>query len=188
MGFTVVELVVVIVVVTVLAGMIVPRLVGAGGAAQLQEAARRLVIAAGYARDFAAAHRRACRLVLEPGADGSPRYDLTCQASPERDPNDYRPLRRGIGKPQPLGEGVRFGKIRIDRQGWSAGAGGGEAGRDDQPNGITFDPTGRADAAVVALTDGRRTISMLVSPSTGRARLVEGEVDELPNDRIDLDE
>ena len=187
-GFTIVELVVVIVVVTVLAGMIVPRLVGAGGAAQLREAARRLVIAAGYARDFAAAHRCACRLVLASSADGAPRYALVYQASPERNPNDYRPLRKGIGKPQPLGEGIRFSKVRIDLQRWSGGPDGPEAAGEDQPDGITFEPTGRADAAIVALTDGRRTISMLVSPSTGRARLVEGEVDELPNDRIDLDD
>jgi len=86
----------------------------------------------------------------------------------------------GIGKAEGLGTGIEFGRVRIR---------GLDPNADRKPtNAILFRPTGRADAAVVEITDGRRTWSLLVAPHTGRVELVRGTVPELPDDRVDLDE
>ncbi len=176
-AFTIVELIVVIVVMAVFAGMIAPRLWGAGRASKLRASARRVFVTAQYARDFAATHRCDCRLVLDP-AKGE--YYLAYQPDPQRRPGEFRRLQGGPGKGEYLGEGVRFGLVRAE----SPFRG------DEAPRGnhyITFHPSGQSAAAVVQITDGRQTYSILVFPSRGQSRLVEGPVTQLPNDRWDLD-
>jgi len=176
-GFTLVELIVVIVIVSVLATMIAPRLYTATGSARLRSSASRLLVTAQYARSFAATHRCACRLLIDP-AEG--RYGLTCQYDPEAQPDEFRPLRTGVGKAESLAPGLRFSKLWIKRQDREETS--------QQVGCITFRPSGQADAAVVEITDGRRRVSMLLGPCTGQAELVEGIVQQLPNDRVDLDE
>ena len=176
-AFTIVEMVVVIVLVAVLAGMIAPRLGGAGQGAKLRASARRFFVTAQYARDFAATHRCDCRVVLDP-AKGE--YYLIYQPDPQRRPSEFRRIRGGPGKGEQLGEGVRFGLVRSESPFRRDGA-----IRKDR--GITFHPSGQSDAAVVQITDGRGTYSLLVFPSRGQSKLVEKAVTKLPNDRLDLD-
>lgn len=176
-AFTLVELIVVTVLVVVLAGMIAPRLFGAGRSASLQAAARRVQVAAQYARDYAATHRRICRLELNP-KEG--RFQLVAQADPEHKPGEYQPLRGGLGRVETLNEPVRFSRVQVQPYPPSE-----EPATKDRR--ISFYPIGRSDAAVVQLTDGRRTVSVLVFPSRGRCKLIEGAADELPDDRMDLD-
>lgn len=175
-GFTLVEVVVVIVIVAVLAAMIVPRLAGGASARQLRESARKLLTTAQYARDYAARHRRACRLVID-SAQG--RYGLIRQVAPESSPNEFRPL-TGVGRAVHLERPLRFERVRIQPRPHLTGM-------NPRRDCITFDSMGQADAAVVEITDGTRSISLLVAPSTGRARLVNGVPDKLPSDRKDLD-
>ncbi len=177
-AFTLVELVVVVVIVAVLATMIVPRVRGAASSARLRASARRLLVAAKYARDFAVRHRCECRLVIDTAKQ---QYALGYQEDAEHDPGKFRALHTGVGRREYLGEGVRFAKVSIDpRPGADVDV--------ERRDCIAFTPLGEADAAVVQITDGRRTYSMTVAPGSGRARLIEGTVNELPNDREDLDE
>ena len=177
-GFTLVETIIVIVLVAVLATMAIPRLSGATGAGRLRESARRLAVTARYARDFAVTRRSNCRLVIDATEH---RYALTFQSDPQHRPNEFLPMRTGIGKGERLTEPLRFEKVWIVERARPVLT----TSRTDC---ITFDAMGQADPAVVAITDGRCTYSMLVAPSSGKTRLVEGPVDELPNDRQDLDE
>ena len=173
-GFTLVEVTVVVVIVAVLAGMIVPRLVGSLASSQLREAARGLLIATRYARDFAVTHRCCCRVRLIPAERKSV---VECQTDPQRRPNEYEPIQGGIFRFSALPEQVRFGRVRIEAA----------EQRAEEPDCITFRPTGGCEAAVIELTDGRRGYSLLVFPNTGRTRLVQGAVESLPGDREDLD-
>jgi hypothetical protein len=157
--------------------MVVPRLHSATGSAQLRTSAARLLVAARYARDLAVTHRCACLLVIDSDEQC---YGLLCQVDPEHRPGEFRPFRTGIGKSERLGGQLRFGKVWIDRCG--------PDGLGRHADGITFTPTGGADAAVIQITDGRRTVSIVVAPNTAQVKLVEGAVAELPNDRVDLDE
>jgi len=168
---------VVIAVIAVLAGMIVPRLHGSAEGARLQTAASRLLSAARYARAFATTRREPCRLLLDTDEH---RYVLARVEQTTAAPARLAPMRMGIGKAEGLGKGIGFGRVRIRPRD-------GDDGR-EPAHAIVFTPTGRADAAVVEVTDGRRTYSLLVAPHTGRVELVRGTVSELPDDRVDLDE
>ena len=179
-GFTLVEMIVVVVIVSVLTAMIVPQMYRARGWG-LRQSARRLLVTAQYAREFAATRRYTCRLIIDREEQ---QYSLAQQKDPEGDPNEFVPLKVSLGKTERLGEGLRFGRIRIEPQ-----KGRGERGeKAEQANYISFEPSGQADAAVLEITDGEGTCSVLVMPHTGYARLIEGVSDELPNDRLDLDE
>ena len=177
-GFTLVELIVVVAIVSVLAGMIAPRMYNLSGSARLRQSSRRFLATARYARDFAATRRCKCRLTIDTKEQG---YTLTRQKDAEHDPNEFVPLEASLAKPQRLPDGLRFGSLRIEPALPRPQA-------DANADYIDFDPTGRADAAVVEITDGQGVYSVLVTPYTGYARLVEGSAKELPNDRMDLDE
>ena len=176
-GFTLVELIVVVVIITVMTSMVAPRLSGATGRRQLRASARQLMVAAQYARNYAVTHRCACRIVFD--RDGR-RYNLAYQVDPEHRPGEFEPLPHSIGKVHHLVDGLRFSKIWIEPKGRPDGT-------LPQRDSITFYPVGRCDAAVIEITDGASTYSMLVSPASGRARLVAAPVSELPNDQRDLD-
>lgn len=178
-GFTLVELVVVVAIVAVLAGMTVPRLASVT-AGQAREDAARLLASARLARDHAATRRTRTRLMLD--AEQGP-FAVACEGTGEQ-AGRFVPLPGGLGRPVSLGKGVRFERWTISPRPDAAGE---EAMEPSGPQSfVTFTPAGQADAAVVPLTDGRRTFSLLVSPG-GQTRLVAQAVDELPSDRIDLD-
>ena len=172
-GFTLVEMIVVVAIVGVLAGMIVPRLTGASGATKLRVPARQLLALARYARDYAATRCCRCRLRI----DRSARCFGLLRPDEDGDADDFRPLKSPAGRPITLPPNVRFGQVRIA----------------DSPDGteqrdaITFHPDGSGDGAIVEITDGRHTYSLVVLPDTGRLRLIEGRVNEPPTERIDLD-
>ena len=177
-GFTIVELIVVLIVVAVLAGMIAPRMLGARGPARLRQHTRSFLATARYARDFAVTRRRKCRLTIDAAKQT---YILTQQSSAEHDPNEFVSLSANLGKTQRLPDGLRFGPLRVEPLP-------GRPKTDLRADYIDFDSTGRADSAVVQITDGTRVYSVVIAPHTARARLVEDAVTKLPNDRLDLDE
>ncbi len=57
----------------------------------------------------------------------------------------------------------------------------------DIEGGIVFRPNGTADNAVIQLGDGKVHYTVMISGGTGRARLFEGEAEQLQTDQIDLD-
>ncbi len=181
-GFTLVEIIVVVVIIAVLATMIVPSLSAGSSSSKLRGSARQLLVAAQYARDYAATRRRKCRLTIDLDQQ---QYALTFQSAPQHNPSEFvpLPLATGLGRTQRLSQGVRFVKVWVEpRKGHD---------QPDQPpkqlNYITFEPNGQADAAVLEITNGRQTYSVLIVPHTGYAKLIEGTTRALPNDRLDLD-
>ena len=177
-GFTLVELIVVVAIVSVLAGMIAPRVYNLSGSARLRGSSRRFLATVRYARDYAATRRCKCRLTIDTKEQA---YTLTRQEDAEHDPNKFVPLEASLAKPQQLPDGLRFGSLRIEPSP--------SRPQDDaHADYIDFDPTGRADAAVIEITDGQGVYSILVMSYTGNAKLIEGLAKELPNNRLDLDE
>ncbi len=179
-GFTLVEILVVVVIIAVLAAMIIPGMYAGRGLAQLRGSARQVLVAAQYARDFATTRRSKCRLTID---QNQQRYALTFQQDPQHNPSQFVPLATALGKPRRLSEGLRFAKVWIQpRQTYNQ--------NEQTPinlDYITFDPNGQADAAALEITNGQQTFSVLIAPYTAYAKLIEGTVSELPNNRIDLD-
>ena len=177
-AFTLVELIVVVAIIAVLAALIAPRMFGLRGPARLRQHTRSFLATARYARDYAVTRRRKCRLTIDTAKQT---YVLTQQKDAEHDPIEFVALNANLGKAQQLPDGLRFGPLRVEPLP-------GRPKTDLRTDYIDFDPTGRADSAVVQITDGTRTYSVVIAPHTARARLVENAVSKLPNDRLDLDE
>jgi len=174
-AFTLVELTVVMAIIAVLAAMIVPQLAGRSSSMELEQAARDLLLAARYAREYAATRRCECQLRIDASAG---RYALARADAAADSSGEFVALKTAVVKPKTLPPQVRFGRVRITSA----------LGRDvETSNCITFRPDGRCDAAVAEITNGRRVYSLIILPDSGRAKLVEGAVTEPPDERIDLD-
>lgn len=194
-GFTLIEAVVVVVLMVVLGGMVVMSLAGTMETAGLRESARRLLVSAQYARAYAATRATRCRLVLDTQTQ---RFYLEHEVDPIQQPGQFEPITQDLMRPQTLERGVRFGAIYIESQqaAESADTASDVApaataatvdGTTAQAAAVTFSPNGSADAAIIELTNGRRSGSIRIAPTTGRAEWVDGQADEMLSDRYDLD-
>ncbi len=176
-GFTLIEMIVVMVIISVLATMIVPGMYSGRSSAKLRGSAQQLLVAARHARDFATTRRRKCRLMIDLEKQ---QYALAFQKDPQRNPSEFVPLQTGLGKVQGLGKGLHFGRVWIEPR----------KGHNEPPeniNYITFEPNGQADAAVLEISNDKQTYTIMIAPYTGYAKLIEGTTDAMPNDRLDLD-
>jgi Tfp pilus assembly protein FimT len=170
-----VELMVVMAVIALLAGMTVPRMWAGSRRARLRGACQRLMLAAQYARDYAVTRRCQTRLVIN-ADEGT--YAV---AAPTGENGEYEPLADGPGRPEALGEGLGFAQVLIDPC---------AAPLDEVDQGgliVRFQPSGQADAAVVQVRDEQETYSVTVQPATARVRVVAAEVTDMPLGRVDLD-
>jgi Tfp pilus assembly protein FimT len=172
-AFTLVEMTVVMILVVILVGMTVPMLAGAAGARRCKEQATALLTAARFAREYAVTRRVPCRMTID-AAGGE--ATLQKQDQDAAGAETFVSIGLGWGKPVVLTNGVRFGRVQITP---AEGASGGST--------VTFRPTGEADAAIIEITDGRWTFTLVILPTSGRARLLEGADRGIPNDRVDLD-
>jgi len=192
-GFTLIELIVVVGIIVLLAGLAAPAL-GSLTGANAREAAGRLAGGMRYLFDTAALRRATCRLALDPAtrtwwaecAEGAatiekdPRAreddeELASRFSDEKDAETRRLLAktrfgafsdRLVARRELPGK-AGFGKIHVE-------------GRDDAGTGtayVYFFPGGRAQRAVVPVVDGSNVYSIVVEPFTGRARVVNGPVE-----------
>ena len=173
-GFTVVEVMVVVVIIGAMTALVVPRFSGRLGAAKLRQSAQHLLLAARYARQVSVTRRVECRLTINAKENA---FAVMYEPKPISEPQVFAELRgHGVRKTE-LGGDIKFGSGLIDTH------------EDESvPEGvIRFDPMGSATAAVIQLTNGEQVWSVVIEPTTGRAALVRGQVSELANDREDLD-
>jgi len=182
-AFTLIEVMVVVVVIGVLSAVLLPGLGGPLARRKLAGAASDLHLAMRHLQEVAVLNRRTCRLLLQPASGGDAgRYAAEFQAV-ELDAEAAFETLKDVALPATtLPGGIRFGDLRL------APEAGGAPGVPDRGAAVRFFADGSADAALVPLTDGRAVWSVVVAPNTGRARLVEGTVDQVPGGREDLDE
>jgi type II secretion system protein H len=179
-GFTLVEIVVVLLIMSVLVTLVGVSLSGATGGVALKESAGQLQQALRYARYYAAIHNCECRVSLARTAGA---YELTCRADPEKD--DFVPLPAGERRNR-LNDRVHFAAIIIRPRDAGASADAGEAAAENLDV-ITFQPTGECDGANIVLTDGRTAYTLVVSPTSGNVELRKGAQTDMSSGREDLD-
>ncbi len=175
-AFTLIELMVVVAVIAVLAGMAITSFGGSLDNARLESSVDRLHAQMRYAHRYAVMHQCVCRVVFVlDDSDAGPGYQIEVESTDPDSQDTYVAIRSGVGKPVQLSGKVRFAEVMIDNS------------TDIGQYIITFQPTGEATAAAIQLTDGKRTWSVVVEPNTGRSRIVEQAVSQMPNLREDLD-
>jgi prepilin-type N-terminal cleavage/methylation domain-containing protein len=185
-AFTLVEIVVVLLIMSVVLTMVGVSLSGATGGVAIRESAGQLQASLRYARYYAAIHNCECRVSFTRAAGV---YELTCRTDSEKD--EFSPMPAGERRNR-LNERVRFAAIVIrprDPRGAGEPQDAGESGEPAaaNPDVITFLPTGECDAANIVLTDGRTAYTLVVAPTSGNVELRKGAVTDMSGGREDLD-
>lgn len=171
-----------VVIIGVLSAVLLPGLGGSLARRKLAGAAGDLHLAMRHLQDVAVLNRRTCRLVVQRATGGEPgRYIAEFQELDLEGDTPFATLKDPALPTTVLSQGLRFGDLQMAPEAQDApGVPSGGAA-------IRFFADGSADAAVVALTDGQAVWSVVVTPNTGRARLIRGAVDQVPGGREDLD-
>jgi len=179
LGFTLAELLAVIVIITFLAGATGGIYIGTYERRVLEKASRELLLAAKYARLIAIEQQKPCKMNLD---DQKNCFYLTTEVLVAATSRPEEIVINNIyHRPVQLPEGVTFEDITIEwGEAFSYGAG-------DQPKIIVFAANGTASAAMVQIGNGKRHYTLSISPATARATLTFGAGDSLDADTIDLD-
>lgn len=167
-GFTLLELVAVMVVISAVGVLVLPRLAGGRARDRVMAQARTVVSLAKSARARAAGEGRAYLLVIDPAAGQvrlARRRDPLAEAADPEDPERERlDSAQSWSRPVPFERGVMVAEAQVQ----------GVTLLLVDPFAITFRPTGEADAALVVFesAEGDR-VGVSVEPVLGRATIVE---------------
>jgi len=177
-GFTLVEVLVVIALIALIAGVGAGLYKGTYEGLVVKRAARDFYLAAKYARMLAIERQKPCRLILD---DEENRYALMMdEMNADSGEIEEQAVRDFYFRPVQLAGNVKFEGINIT----SADAG---ENYDEQSRTIVFSPDGTSQAAVIQIGDGKTHYTASVSPATGRVRVQFGQADNLEAQIVDLD-
>jgi type II secretion system protein H len=181
-GFTLVEILVVIMLIAIVASAAGGFYSGPYKRMQVHKGARDVLLAAKYARAAAVEQQKQVKLVVEAESRKiSVRVENwdeeTSQASESEVKNQY-------WRTTALGGDAQFEVVTVDRSDVDAGV------RVDAPGETTvaFRPDGSAENAVIQVGDGMKHYTIIVSGTTGIARVIEGTTQDVKSDTVDLDE
>lgn len=170
-GFTLLELIVVLAMMGILAGMIVPRMGRGMDVRELQATAARLAATAKTARELAIARQETCALELELGRGG---YAL---AVPDREGRErWQALHTSWAKQLLLPDGITFGGLRTPE---------GEVAHSGTQY-VQFRPDGTCTGAAVRVQRGDHVLQVIVHPHSGRVSWGPPESTDFLSDQIDL--
>ncbi len=177
-GFTLIEVMVVVIVISVLAGLLIPNLSASQQRNELRSAADQLQVMARFAHERAVRRGVDHRVVLlPPGTQNGPGFRVEAVVDDDNAAEGYGIVSVGNLRPTKLPERVVFDHVLIAE----------ETRVPDGRRMIHFRAAGDADAAAVVLRSGDRAFTVLVWPNTGRVQRVPEAVPRLPNGREDLD-
>jgi type II secretion system protein H len=177
-GFTLVEIMLVVVLIALLAGVAGALYGGTLKRMAVERSARELLLAAKYARMAAVEEQRPSLMNFD---EHNGRFYVSMIAI---DANSGQRIdtavRNPYSRPVQMPEGVRFETIRVS-----------SAGQSDYQSGeqktIWFGPDGTGESAVIIIGNGTSHATISISGATGRARLMLERVDDPNSDVYDMD-
>lgn len=161
-GFTLYEVVIVLVVILVVSGVVVPSITGFLPAVRVRKAGDELLATFSKARTDAVLKSRRFRVVFtkEPAA-----YRLEYEPDPMNEPATFRRIPGEWGANTELPEGVTISSLE-----------GAEPDEETSEDCLEFSPDGTAPAATIVLEhEGGEKVTIEIDPADGRARVVEPE-------------
>ena len=175
-GFTIVELLVVITIIALLAGIGGGFHIGTYKRMLVEKTARDLFLAAKYARIMAIEKQKSCRLALDTTNGGFfLSYD---EFNEETGKTEQTVVRDMYSKPVELASAVKFEDVQITSIGLE------EA---EETTEIVFLPNGTAQSAVIQIGDGENHYTVSIYAATGKAAVKPGTVEEVEIKTVDLD-
>jgi type II secretion system protein H len=163
---------VVLAVITVLAGMIVPRMGGSTGRRELQEAAQRFAQTARTVRELAVARQQVCALEIDLDRGG---YSVATQAG-QNGTSGWKTLHASWLKAQRWPETVTVASFRTP-DGMTASTG---------TQRVKFFPDGTSSGAAIRLLQNADSYNILVYEHSGRVVTGDADTTTLAPDQYDL--
>ena len=176
-GFTLLELIVAIIIMTIMAGVGSSMYVGVNEKLKLQKAANDLLLAAQYARMSAIEQQTIYKLCIDTSSNEF--YLITTLTDQEGRSEEFI-IEDSLCKPVTLEEGIIFENIERLSNEYDLGSSG-------SFEIIVFSPNGTAQTALIEITNGKSYYTLSINGITGRSKLYPETIDNVPLDTIDLD-
>ena len=179
-GFTLVEVLVVVVIISLLAGLGGGIYVGTHKRMLVEKAARDFVLTAQYARIMAIEKQRQYKIQLDTANNGF--LLTTTQLDEEGGQTEQMIVKDSFCRPVEFADEVKFEDIQITPIGVETTT---ETNEDEQV--IVFSPNGTAQSAVIQIGDGKTHYAVTISAATGKAKVYSGTTEDVEVATIDLD-
>jgi len=179
-GFTIVEILLVVVLIALIAGVGGGIYVGTYKNMLAKKSARDFLLAAKYARILAIERASRCKIELDTAKN---RFWLVVdELNEETGRTEQVPVRDWYFKPVEFSGNVKFENVQITPIDSEEVSGTGEQ------RAIVFLPNGSAQSAVIQIGDGKNHYTASVCAATGRAKIYFGTAKEAKTGTVDLDE
>ncbi len=176
-GFTIIEVLVVITIIALIAGVGGGYYIGTYKRMLVEKAARDFFLAAKYARIMAIERQKPYRIELDTTNGG---FSLaTDQLNEETEQTEQTIVRDLYSKPVEFNEAVKFENIQITPIGSESS---------DEQTAIVFYPNGTAQSAVIQIGDGENHYTINIYAATGKAAVQPGTAQEIKMTSVDLDQ
>ena len=179
-GFTIAEMLLVVVLIVLIAGVGGGFTVGTYKKMLTDKAARQLLLASKYARITAIERQSMCRIELDTENNS---FVLTIeQLNSQTGETEKVAVQDVFFRPVQLAGDVEFESVKIDSVVSE------ELLEQEESRSIAFSPDGTAQPAVVQIGDGKNHITINISAATGKVKVYPGTAKEVKVGTIDLDE
>lgn len=194
-GFTITEMLVVVVIIALIASVGGGIYVGTYKRMLVEKAARDFVFAAKYARIMAIERQKPYKIKLSAAgaADAAEAANngfglVIDEFNQETEQTEQVVVRDLYFKPVQFTGDVKFEGVQITPAGWEATT----ETEDEETREIVFSPSGTADSAVIQIGDGKNHYTVSISAATGRATMYFGTAEKVKEEvkigTIDLDQ
>jgi prepilin-type N-terminal cleavage/methylation domain-containing protein len=178
-GFSLIELLAVVVLISLIASATGGMAYGTYRRMLVEKAAKKVYLAAKYARLLAVERQMHCRLMLDAESRS---FCLTLGAADlTSEEAAVKLISDAYSRPTQFGGQVEFEQIKVIS---SLQA---ETDSEDESKSIVFYPDGTADTAALQIGDGKNHYAVYVLAATGKAQVRLGATDEMPVEIVDLD-
>lgn len=189
-GFTIAEMLVVVVIIALIASVGGGIYVGTYKRMLVEKAARDLVLAAKYARIMAIERQKPYKMKLSAAGAAEAANNgfglVIDEFNQETEQTEQVIVRDLYFKPVEFAGDVKFEGVQITPAGWEA------ATEAEEVREIVFSPSGTADSAVIQIGDGENHYTVSISAATGRAMMYFGTAEKLKEEAgigsVDLDQ
>ena len=177
-GFTLLELLVAIIIMTIMAGVGSSMYVGVNERLKIQKAANTLLVTAQYARLSAIEQQTIYKFCIDTSTNEF--YLVTTLSDVEAGTVEEVIVEDSMCRPILLENGLIFEDIQILSNEYNLGSSGGLEI-------IVFTPNGTAQTALIQIGNGKAHYTLSINGVTGKSKIYSTAMDYVPVDTVDLD-